>query len=179
MWARRSGYPTLVQIILEQQVSLASGRSAFNRLTRGADRVTPEHVLKLGPDKLRDLGLTRQKARYIVELARAVRDGRIYLRRVSRMDDDGARKTLMVVPGIGPWTADIYLLMALRRTDVWPIADLALRKAVQHLRGMCRTPSDDALQKIAEKWRPYRSVAARILWHYYLSSPRGNRCSWH
>lgn len=175
LWARPAGYATLVQIILEQQVSLASGRSAFNRLARGADRITPENVLRLGPDRIRDLGLTRQKARYIVELAAAVDDGRIDLRRVSQMDDDAARDTLMAVPGIGPWTANIYLLMALRRRDVWPLADLALRKAVQDLCQLPDTPSDDGLQKFAERWRPYRSVAARILWHYYLSSPRRQR----
>ena len=172
LWARPAGYATLVRIILEQQVSLASGRSAFNRLTGGAERITPTHVLRLGPDRLRDLGLTRQKARYIVELAAAVSDGRIDLRRVGRMDDEAARDMLMAVPGIGPWTANIYLLMALRRRDVWPLADLALRKAVQDLRELPDTPSDDGLQRFAERWRPYRSVAARILWHYYLSSPR-------
>ena len=175
LWARPAGYATLVQIILEQQVSLASGRSAFNRLTGGDDLITPAHVLRLGPDRLRDLGLTRQKARYIVELAAAVSDGRIDLRRVGRMDDDEARDTLMAIPGLGPWTANIYLLMALRRRDVWPLADLALRKAVQDLRGLPDTPSDDGLQEFAERWRPYRSVAARILWHYYLSSPRRRR----
>lgn len=172
LWARPAGYSTLVRIILEQQVSLASGRSAFNRLTGGADRITPTDVLRLGSDELRDLGLTRQKARYIVELAAAVSERRIDLRRVSRMDDDAARDALMVVPGIGPWTANIYLLMALRRRDVWPLADLALRKALQDLREWPDAPSDDDLQKFAERWRPYRSVAARILWHYYLSSPR-------
>ena len=175
LWARPAGYATLVQIILEQQVSLASGRSAFNRLTRGAHRITPGHVLRLGPDRLRDLGLTRQKARYIVELAAAVSDGQIDLRRVSRMDDDAARDTLMTVPGIGPWTANIYLLMALRRRDAWPLADLALRKAVQDLRELPDPPSDDGLQELAERWRPYRAVAARILWHHYLSSPRRHR----
>ena len=175
LWARPAGYATLVQIILEQQVSLASGRSAFNRLAQGAGRVTPAHVLELGPYKLRDLGLTRQKARYIVELAAAVSDGRIDLRRVSRLDDDSVRHTLMAVPGIGPWTANIYLLMALRRRDVWPLADLALRNAAQDLRELPTAPSDDGLEEYAERWRPYRSVAARMLWHYYLSSPRGHQ----
>ena len=177
LWARPTGYATLVQIILEQQVSLASGRAAFKRLTQEADRITPAHVLGLGRDRLRDLGLTRQKARYTVELAAAVSDGRIDLRRVGRQDDEEARDTLMTVPGIGPWTANIYLLMALRRRDVWPLADLALRKAVQDLRGLRRAPSDDALQTFAERWRPYRSVAARILWHYYLSSSKRHRAA--
>ena len=175
LWARHPGYATLAQIILEQQVSLASGRSAFNRLTGGASQITPAQVLQRGPAGLRGLGLTRQKARYLVELAAAISEGRIDLRRVSRMKDDDARDTLMQVPGIGPWTANIYLLMALGRKDVWPVADLALRKAVQHLRRMPEAPSDSGLQEMAERWQPYRAVAARILWHYYLSSPSGLR----
>lgn len=175
LWARPARYDTLVRIILEQQVSLASGRSAFNRLTRCTDRITPAHVLRLGSDRLRNLGLTRQKSRYIFELAAAISDGSIDLDRVSRMGDDEAQETLMTVPGIGPWTANIYLLMALRRRDVWPLADLALRKALQDLCQLPNSPSDKGLQRFAEKWRPYRAVAARILWHYYLSSPRNCR----
>lgn len=175
LWARPAGYSTLVRIILEQQVSLASGHSAFVRLTGGADHVDPEQILRLGPDRVRARGLTRQKTRYVIELAKAVQDGRTDLRRIGRMEDEEARTALMVIPGIGPWTANIYLLMALRRRDVWPVADLALRKAVQHLRGMRQTPTDDALERFASKWQPHRSVAARMLWHYYLSSRRASR----
>ena len=175
LWARPAGYATLVRIILEQQVSLASGRSAFARLTDGANQVEPEQILRLGPERVRARGLTRQKTRYIVELARAVQNEQIDLRSIGRMEDEQARNALMVAPGIGPWTANIYLLMALRRKDVWPVADLALRNALQQLRGMQRTPTDAALEKIAQRWRPHRSVAARMLWHYYLCSRRGNR----
>ncbi len=103
----------------------------------------------------------------------AVSDGRIDLRRVSRLDDGSARDTLMAIPGIGPWTANIYLLMALRRRGVWPLADLALRNAARDLRELPDAPSDDGLEEYTKSWRPYGLVAARILWHYYLSSPRG------
>ena len=112
-------------------------------------------------------------ARYVVELSVAVSDGRIDLRRVSRLDDGSARDTLMAIPGIGPWTANIYLLMALRRRGVWPLADLALRNAARDLRELPDAPSDDGLEEYTKSWRPYGLVAARILWHYYLSSPRG------
>ena len=170
LWARPAGFPTLIKIILEQQVSLASARSAFERLTQQTQALTPESVQALGSTRLRALGLTRQKTRYVLELARAIQDGRVDLRQIGRADDNVAREALMIVPGIGSWTADIYLLMALRREDVWPVGDLALRSSIQQLHGMRRVPSSDAIQKIALKWRPHRSVAARLLWNYYLAS---------
>ena len=171
LWARPSGYATLVLIILEQQVSLASARSAFARLLDRAGVVTPERMVELGQDGLRRAGLTRQKARYVVELAAALTDGTLELRRVARMDDDDARAALTIVPGIGHWTANIYLLMALRRPDVWPAYDLALRHSFKRLRGLPEPPTDDDLAVEAQRWRPYRSVAARLLWHYYLEGP--------
>ena len=174
LWARPASYPTLVLIILEQQVSLASARSAFHRLTDRVGEVTPERILELGPTQIRALGLTRQKARYVVELASALTSGDLSLRRVARMNDEDARGALTTVPGIGRWTANIYLLMALRRPDVWPVYDLALRHSFKRLRGLREAPSDDELATKARRWRPYRSVAARLLWHYYLkeASPR-------
>ena len=168
LWARPAGFSTLVLIILEQQVSLASARSAFDRLKRQAGLVTPSHMIALGRPGLRAAGLTRQKTRYILELAGAIDARLLDLRKVGLMDDAAARTTLTTIPGIGPWTANIYLLMALRRPDVWPVYDLALRNSVRALRGLRQAPSDEALQRAAVKWRPYRSVAARMLWHYYL-----------
>ena len=111
---------------------------------------------------------TRQKARYVVELASALTSGGLSLRRVARMNDEDARAALTIVPGIGRWTANIYLLMALRRPDVWPVYDLALRQSFKRLRGLREAPSDDELATKARRWSPYRSVAARLLWHYYL-----------
>jgi DNA-3-methyladenine glycosylase II len=172
LWARPASYATLVLIILEQQVSLASARSAFDRLAGRAGEVTPEQVLELGQDRIRAVGLTRQKARYVVELASALTDGRLSLRRVAQMNDEDARAALMTVRGIGHWTANIYLLMALRRPDVWPIYDLALRQSFKSLRGLGKAPTDDQLARKALKWRPYRSVAARLLWHRYLRERR-------
>ena len=141
-------------------MSLASARSMFAKLER-AGAVTP--------GSLRALGLTRQKTRYILELARALATGRLDLRQVARLNDAEARAALTTVPGIGPWAADIYLVMALRRADVWPVADLALAKSVRALKRLRQTPTDDELQRIASAWSPWRSVAARMAWHYYLS----------
>ena len=118
LWARRPGFATLVRIILEQQVSLASARATFNRLENRIDGLTADRVRTLGPTKLRALGLTRQKARYLIELADAVSDGWLDLRGLGRLDEAQARTALMAVSGIGPWTADVYLLEVLRRPDV-------------------------------------------------------------
>ena len=168
LWARPASYPTLVLIILEQQVSLASARSAYARLAHHAGEVTPQRIHEIGQERLRTLGLTRQKARYVVELATAIGGGELSLRRVAQMNDDDARAALTTVPGIGHWTANIYLLMALRRPDVWPVYDLALRQSFKSLRGLREAPTDERLARQALRWRPYRSVAARLLWHHYL-----------
>jgi DNA-3-methyladenine glycosylase II len=129
-------------------------------------------VLALGEVGLRRLGFTRQKARYAVELAARVWDGSLPLTRLHLLSDDAAGERLREVPGIGPWTASMYLLMALRRPDVWPPGDLALHKAIGRLDGMRAIPSTPEATAIAERWRPLRAVAARILWHGYLAERR-------
>lgn len=168
LWARPPGFTTLLRIILEQQVSLASGRAAYNRLAAGVVPLTPDRFLALGATHLRGLGLTRQKAAYCVNVAEAVHRGEIDLRALGRMDDETARAALLRVKGIGPWTADIYLLMAMRRPDVWPAGDMALAKAVRAVKHLRTLPSPARMSEIAEAWRPYRSGAARMLWHHYL-----------
>jgi DNA-3-methyladenine glycosylase II len=172
LWGRPPGFATLVQIILEQQVSLASGRAGFARLQVLAGPVTPDRVAALGPARLRGAGLTRQKAEYIHLLARAVADGSFDPARVARMSDDEAHAALVVLKGIGPWSATIYLLMALRRADVWPSSDLALAIAAKEVKRLRALPDAAALERVGERWRPWRAVAARILWHHYLSTPR-------
>ena len=172
MWGRPPGFETLVRIILEQQVSLRSGAAALERLVGAAGVVTPAAVLDAGEERLRAAGLTRQKARYLVALAEDVRSGALDLEAVAAMEDDAARSALMRVVGIGRWTADIYLLMALLRPDVWPIGDLALAAAMRRAVGLERLPGADDQARIADGWRPYRSVAARLLWQAYLAGER-------
>jgi DNA-3-methyladenine glycosylase II len=169
LWARDPGFATLVWIVLGQQVSLASATAAFERL-RGAcgGRVTPASVLGLELPGLRACGLTRQKAGYVQELAAALDARRLDLDAVDRLGDDQVRAQLVAQRGIGPWTADIYLLMALRRPDVWPTADLALIEAVRELNGWPDRPDTHAIADYARRWRPWRSVAARMLWQTYL-----------
>jgi DNA-3-methyladenine glycosylase II len=177
LWEREPGFETLVRIILEQQVSLRSAVAALGRLraTLGIDEnaaLTPRAVIELGEDAMRTAGLTRQKARYLSALAEDVASGRLDLAAVAAASDDDARSALMTVAGIGRWTADIYLLMALGRPDVWPDGDLALAAAIRQAKGLATLPTREEQRAIAEAWRPWRAVAARILWHAYLSGER-------
>lgn len=169
LWARPAGFATLVRIILEQQVSLASAAAVYRRLGRGLGRVNSATVAAAGENRLRLLGVTRQKASYLVLLGRAVEGGDLDIAALSRLPDQEARATLQRLKGIGAWSADIYLLMALRRPDVWPAGDLALAAAAHAVKGLRRRPSPDRLARLADPWRPWRSVAARMLWQHYLS----------
>ena len=116
-----------------------------------------------------DCGFSRQKMAYTRGAAQAIVDGQLPLDRLGRMDDDTAMKTLTRLRGVGPWTAEVYLLMALGRADIWPAGDLALQRAVQSLRGLPDLPDTPVMHELAAPWRPLRAVAARILWHGYLS----------
>jgi DNA-3-methyladenine glycosylase II len=167
MWARRPGFDTLLRILLEQQVSLVSARSMYNRLRSRIDPFDPVRFIDCGEEYLRALGMTRQKAHYAIQIAQAFRNGS--LKTIGRMNDEAAYATLTEIKGIGPWTANIYLLMALRRPDIWPDGDLALANSVAQLRRLPQRPPVSELARIAERWRPYRSVAARMLWQYYLA----------
>jgi DNA-3-methyladenine glycosylase II len=170
MWGRRPGYATLVHIILEQQVSIAAARTLFRRLSAQLGGVRPETVLAAGVEGLRARGLTRQKSAYCHGLAERVLDGRLDLSAVARSAEPHGRAALLAVPGLGPWSVDIYWLMALRRPDVWPRGDLALAVAMQDVLGL-RTRPDPARQlRIARDWAPWRSVAARLLWAHYLQA---------
>jgi DNA-3-methyladenine glycosylase II len=172
MWARRPGFSTLLRIILEQQVSLISARAMFARLQSNIEPFNALGFIEAGEDSLRLLGVTRQKAHYCVQVAEAFTSGHLNL--LGRMSDEDAHAALVHIKGVGPWTANIYLLMALRRPDIWPDGDIALAAAVGKLRQMKTRPSFPELAKIAEAWRPYRSVAARMLWRYYLAERNRN-----
>ncbi|HXV78003.1 MAG TPA: hypothetical protein VD788_16965 [Candidatus Polarisedimenticolaceae bacterium] len=169
LWSRRPGFVTLLRIVLEQQVSLASARATYRRLAERIDPLTPETVIAGGSVALRAAGLTRQKTAYCLDLAEAIARGALDLRGLGRVDDATVSARLTRIKGIGPWTADCYLLMALRRPDVWPAGDIALASAVREVKGLRRRPTPETLTTIAEGWRPHRAAAARMLWHYYLS----------
>jgi DNA-3-methyladenine glycosylase II len=168
MWRRPAGFATLVHIILEQQVSLKSAKAMLVRLQSAIDPFTPERFVDLGESHFRGLGVTRQKSAYLLHLSGSILSGELSLNKLSRMPDDEARISLTRIKGIGSWSADVYLLMAMRRPDIWPAGDLALAGAAKELWGLEFKPTPDELEQIAEKWRPYRAVAARMLWQHYL-----------
>jgi len=172
-WFREPGFPTLVHIILEQQVSLASARAAFTRLLSLASPLTPERFLALDDAALKGAGFSRQKTLYGRQLAEAVVAGRLNLEALDHVTDAEVKAELTRVKGIGSWTADIYLLMSLRRPDAWPSGDLALAVAVREIRRLPARPAPVELAAIAEAWRPWRAVAARLLWNYYLNRRAG------
>ncbi len=169
LWVREPGFPSLVYIILEQQVSLASARAAFQRLRAAASPLTPTRFLKLSDTQLRQIGFSRQKTLYTRLLAESLVKRHLDLNDLHDLSDDAARKFLIALKGIGTWTADIYLLSALRRPDIWPIGDLALAAAVQEVKRLRSRPSPERLERLSHLWRPYRAVAARLFWHAYLS----------
>lgn len=169
LWDRPPGFPTLVHIMLEQQVSLASAQAAFDRLRAAADVLTPDRFLELSDEQLLAIGFSRQKTRYVRHLARTVESGSLDLEGLARLADEDAHRALVAVTGIGPWTASIYLLMGLRRPDVWPTNDLALVTSVAAVKRLERRPDVAQMEALAAPWRPWRSVAARLFWHDYLS----------
>ena len=171
-WAREEGFSTLVLLILEQQVSLASAKAAYERLAARLGSVTPEAVLGSSDEELRADGFSRQKNRYARALAAAIVDGSLDLEAVALLDDDAVRRALVALPGIGPWTAEVYLLSALRRPDTWPTGDIALQEGARRVRRLAARPTPAELEAIGEAWRPHRASAARLLWHLYLSEPR-------
>jgi DNA-3-methyladenine glycosylase II len=168
-WFREPGFPTLVHIILEQQVSLASAQAAFDRLQEAASPLSPATFLELDDPTLKAIGFSRQKTAYGRELAGSILDGSLDLDALEQMEDDTVRSELLQIKGIGPWTVDIYLLMALRRPDVWPSGDLALAKAAQSAKRLASRPTPGQMSEIALRWRPWRGIAARILWYDYLN----------
>ncbi|MDQ1525125.1 MAG: DNA-3-methyladenine glycosylase [Pyrinomonadaceae bacterium] len=169
VWFREPGFPTLVHIILEQQVSLASAQVAFTRLVAlTSSPLTPESFLALDDAELKGAGFSRQKIVYGRHLAEAVAGGRLNLEAFGGMDDEAVKAELTSVKGIGAWTADIYLLMSLRRPDAWPTGDLALAVAMQEVKRLAARPAPVELEEMAEAWRPWRAVGARLLWHHYL-----------
>ena len=176
LWVREPGFPTLVYIILEQQVSLASAKAAFDRLNAAVRPLTPGRFLKLTDSQLLRIGFSRQKTLYTRLLAEEISERRLDLAELHALPDNAAHEKLTALKGIGKWTADIYLLSALRRPDIWPTGDLALATAVQEVKRLRRRPSPERLEKMSAPWRPWRAVAARLFWHHYLSK-RGQRTS--
>lgn len=168
LWLREPGFPTLLHLILEQQISVAAARAMFERLKATLAPITPEGFLTLDDETLRACGFSRQKQRYARALAQDLAAGALDLDALHTMDDNAAHARLVALHGIGRWTANVYLLMALGRPDAWPAGDLALLVALQRVKQLPARPAEREAEALAEPWRPWRAVAARLLWCEYL-----------
>jgi DNA-3-methyladenine glycosylase II len=161
------GFSTLVRIIIDQQLARAAARAMCDRLLATVSPLTPERFLALDEAAIRAIGLSRPKAAYCRALALAILEEDLDLIALGEKDDATVKSELIGLKGIGPWTAGIYLLSALRRPDIWPSGDLALATAVQKLKRLAARPGPIELEEMGEKWRPWRTVAAHLLWHHY------------
>ena len=170
MWTRPNSFESLVHIILEQQVSLASALAALKKLQEKTIELTPEAVLKLNDEEMRASYVSRQKTIYIRGLANALVENQLDLKQLERLSNDQVRATLIQLKGIGNWTIDLYLMFVLQRVDLFPIGDLAVINAVKKLKQLPKSTDKETIQKISENWQPYRTIASMILWHFYLSS---------
>lgn len=168
MWKRNATFETLVHIILEQQVSLASALAALNKLKEKIGEITPDKLLLLSDEELKACYFSRQKIIYTKHLANEIISGQLNLEDVSLMDNDAVRRELIKIKGIGNWTVDVYLMMVLQRSNLFPLGDVALMKSIKETKQLPKETSKEAIAMIAEKWKPHQTIAAFILWHGYL-----------
>jgi len=164
---RSDGFAGLAAIVVSQQLSTASANAIWGRLAAAFDPLDPEAILRARPARLARLGLSAPKIRALKEIARAVKRGDLALAALGELAADEAHAALTAVHGIGPWTADIYLLSCLGHADAWPAGDLALQEAAKLAFGLPKRPTAKEMSALAERWRPWRAIAARILWSYY------------
>jgi DNA-3-methyladenine glycosylase II len=165
-------FSTLVRSIVFQQLSGKVARVIYNRLLDAAGELTPEAILKLKPAKLRAAGLSKQKSAYILDLARRTHEGSVIFETIHQLSDEEVIEHLTAVKGIGVWTAQMFLMFALRRTDVLPTGDLGVRMAIQKAYGLAELPKPAEIEELARCWRPYCSVAAWYLWRSLDTKPQ-------
>jgi DNA-3-methyladenine glycosylase II len=170
MWNRPNTFETLVHFILEQQVSLASALSALNKLREKIKEITPQKVLRLSDEELKACYFSRQKTGYVRYLAESVKSGQVDLLSFPSLPDDEVRTSLITLKGIGNWTVDVYLIFVLQRADIFPLGDLAAVNALKRIKHLPKDTHRDALLPIIDRWKPHRTIATMLLWHYYLSS---------
>jgi DNA-3-methyladenine glycosylase II len=167
-WKRPPSFETLVHIILEQQVSLASAMAAMNKLKEKTDDITPDNLMALSNEELKACYFSRQKIIYVKHLAGAILNNELNMEELSLLDNDTVRSTLTKIKGIGNWTVDVYLMMVLQRCDLFPLGDVALTTSVKETKKLSKEISKEAIATIASRWKPYQTIAAFILWHSYL-----------
>ncbi len=169
MWTRPNTFETLVHIILEQQVSLASALAALNKLREKLTKITPTGLLTLTDEELKACYFSRQKTIYARSLAAAIQSKQLNLKSLEKLPDEDVRARLVALKGIGNWTVDVYLMFVLRRADIFPIGDLAAVNALKQVKKLSKDTAKEGLLDITGEWQPYRTVATMILWHHYLS----------
>src|SRR6201996_2405515 len=169
-WSRPNSFESLVHIILEQQVSLASALSALNKLRERVQEITPARVILLTDEEMRSCYVSRQKSSYIKFLAEAILSGELKLEEFHELPDEEVRTKLVALKGIGNWTVDVYLMFALQRADIFPIGDLALVNALKRVKQLPANITREEMLEIAARWQPYRSLASMLLWHDYLTA---------
>jgi DNA-3-methyladenine glycosylase II len=168
MWTRKQGFDTLILTILEQQVSLAAAFAAYKKLKSKIGTITPEKILSMSNEELRECYFTRQKQGYAKNLAEVFANKTLPWKQFPEMRDDEVRSHLTSIKGIGNWTADVYLMHALQRTDLFPLGDIALVNSLKETKQLHTHISKEEMLTIAEPWRPYRTIASMILWHAYI-----------
>jgi len=169
LWKRTASFETLVHIILEQQVSLASALAALNKLKEKIAEITPANLLALSDEELRDCYFSRQKIIYVRHLAGAILHKELSIEALTLMDNDKVRSALTKIKGIGNWTVDVYLMMVLQRSDLFPFGDIALMTSVREIKKLSKETPTETIATIASAWKPYQTIAAFMLWHAYLS----------
>jgi DNA-3-methyladenine glycosylase II len=176
IWSRPNTFESLVHIILEQQVSLASALSALNKLKERIREITPARVLLLTDEELKACYFSRQKTLYVRHLAEFIVSGKLSLKELELLPDDDVRCRLTAIKGIGNWTVDIYLIFILHRADIFPIGDLAAVNALKKIKKLPATASREDIMVMIEGWKPFRTLATMLLWHFYLEERKpGNK----
>lgn len=168
IFRRTPNFETLIHLILEQQVSLASAKAALKKLKEKIGSFTPQKIISLTDAELRGCYFSRQKTMYAKHLAEAILTKQLNLKALAAAPDETVRTELKKIKGIGDWTTDVYLMMALQRTNLFPIGDIALVNSMKEVKQLANHTPKDELLLIAEKWKPYRTIAAYLLWHAYI-----------
>jgi len=161
---RKHGFEALMSIIVSQQLSVAAADTIFARLKKAVVPFTPERMLATSAEILRACGLSAPKQKHMKTIAAAILDDSLDLKRIRTMRDEDARELLVAVKGIGPWTADIYLMASLGRADIWPVGDVGLQAAVARALKLGKRLNEKQMEKLSQNWRPWRTVAARMFW---------------
>ena len=168
MWQRKPNFETLIHIILEQQVSLASAKAALQKLKQKIRAITPKKLLVLSDSELKDCYFSRQKIVYARHLAQSMLNGELNIQKIITLSDDEIRNQLTKIKGIGNWTVDIFLLMGLQRTDIFPVGDLAMINSLKKIKKLPKNISKAEILILAKQWTPHRSIATMLLWHSYI-----------